>query len=203
MATVSATSSGGRLARFVPAATWLRSYQRPYLRPDVVAGLTIWAVVVPQAIAYAQIAGLPPQAGLFTAFAGTLAYGLLGTSRQLVVSPTSGSAAVSAAIVAPIALDDPERFMDLSMTLAILAGAVFILLGIWKMGFVSQFVATAVQAGFLFGLGMTIIIGQSTKLFGVSGEEGNFFEQCAHLLSSLDETNGWTLAIGLPAFPLL
>jgi sulfate permease, SulP family len=80
----------------------------------VVAALTTWALVVPQAIAYAQIAGLPPQAGLFTAFAGLLGYALLGTSRQLVVSPTSSTAAISAALVAPVAMGDATRFGSLS-----------------------------------------------------------------------------------------
>jgi MFS superfamily sulfate permease-like transporter len=94
----------------VPAVGWLRHYRRAWLGGDLVAALTTWALVVPQAIAYAQIAGLPPQAGLFAAFAGLLGYGLFGTCRQLIVSPTSSTAAISAAIVAPVALGDPERF---------------------------------------------------------------------------------------------
>jgi sulfate permease, SulP family len=87
----------------VPAVGWLRHYRRAWLGGDLVAALTTWALVVPQAIAYAQIAGLPPQAGLFAAFAGLLGYGLFGTCRQLIVSPTSSTAAISAAIVAPVA----------------------------------------------------------------------------------------------------
>jgi high affinity sulfate transporter 1 len=181
----------------LPIATWLPAYQRAWLKPDLIAGVTVWAVVVPQAIAYAQIAGLPPQAGLFTAFAGSLAYGLFGTSHQLVVSPMSGAAAVSAALVAPLALGDPERYVDLSAALAILAGLIFIVLGWWKAGFISQFVAPAVQAGFLFGLGLTIIVGQAAKLLGVSDDEGSFFQQLRHLLAHLDETNGWTAVLGL------
>ena len=117
---------------------------------------------MPQAIAYAQIGFDARRRRLFTAFAGALAYGLFGTSRQLVVSPMSGSAAVSAAIVAPMAGSDIERYAGLSALLAIEAGG--ILLGWWKAGFVSQFVAVAVQTGFLFGLGMTIIVGQTFKL---------------------------------------
>jgi SulP family sulfate permease len=185
------------LVQALPISTWLPTYKRDWLRADVIAGLTIWAVVVPQAIAYAQIAGLPPQAGLFTAFAGALAYGLFGTSRQLVVSPMSGSAAVSAAIIAPIAGSNIERYAGLSALLAIEAGIIFILLGWWKAGFVSQFVAVAVQTGFLVGLGMTIIVGQTFKVLGISGKDGTFFQQLWHMLKNLDETSGWTAVVGL------
>jgi sulfate permease, SulP family len=181
----------------LPISSWLPTYKKDWLRFDLIAGLTVWAVVVPQAIAYAQIAGLPPQAGLFTAFAGALAYALFGTSRQLVVSPMSGSAAVSAAIVAPMTDGDLKRYAGLSALLAIEAGVIFIILGWWKAGFVSQFVAVAVQTGFLFGLGMTIIVGQAAKILGVPGGEGSFFQQLWQLLKKLDDTSGWTLVIGL------
>ena len=100
----------GRLARLVPALDWLAHYRRAWLRGDVGAALTTWALVVPQAIAYAQIADLPPQAGLFAAFAGLLGYALLGSSRQLIVSPTSSTAAITAALVAPVAAGDVARF---------------------------------------------------------------------------------------------
>jgi SulP family sulfate permease len=188
---------------WLPIAAWLPSYQRSWLKADLVAGLTVWALVVPQAIAYGQIAGLPPEAGLSAAFAGMLGYALLGTSRQLVVSPTSSTDAVSAAIVAPMALGDPSRYPVLSAALAILTGVIFILLGRWQAGFISQFIATAVQAGFMFGLGLTIIVGQAVKLLGISGGEGDFFPQLWHLLTHLDETNAWTLAIGLASLAAL
>jgi SulP family sulfate permease len=137
----------------VPALDWLRHYRRAWLRGDVVAALTTWALVVPQAIAYAQIARLPPQAGLFAAFAGLVGYALFGTCRQLVVSPTSSTAAISAAIVAPVALGDADRFADLSAALAMLVGGVLIGLGALRMGFVSRFISAGVQVGFMFGLG--------------------------------------------------
>jgi len=181
----------------IPIARWLPKYNKDWLRFDLIAGVTVWAVVVPQAIAYAQIAGLPPQAGLFTAFAGALAYAIFGTSRQLVVSPMSGSAAVSAAIVAPLADGDLKRYAGLSALLAIEAGVIFIILGWWKAGFVSQFVAVSVQTGFLFGLGMTIIVGQATKILGVPSGQGSFFQQLWQLLHKLDDTHGSTLVIGL------
>jgi SulP family sulfate permease len=194
---------GGRLARLVPALDWLGHYRRAWLRGDVVAALTTWALVVPQAIAYAQIAQLPPQAGLFAAFGGLLGYGLFGSSRQLIVSPTSATAAISAALVAPVALGDPARFRTLSAALAILVGIVLVVLGVLHVGFVSRFISAAVQAGFMFGLGLTIIVGQVPALLGVSKGGGDFFPQLWHLLTHLGDANGWTAAIGLASLALL
>ena len=201
MTTSGETPPGGRLTRLVPALDWLGHYRRTWLRGDVVAALTTWALVVPQAIAYAQIAQLPPQAGLFAAFGGLLGYGVFGSSRQLVVSPTSATAAISAALVAPVALGDTARFRDLSAALAILVGVVLVVLGILHVGFVSRFISAAVQAGFMFGLGLTIIAGQVPALLGVSKGGGDFFPQLWHLLTHLGDTNGWTAAIGLAAWP--
>jgi high affinity sulfate transporter 1 len=191
------------LAGYLPILTWLPAYRRAWLRADLLAALTVWALVVPQAIAYAGIAGLPPEAGLFTTFAGLLGYALVGTSRQLVVSPTSSTALISATLVAPLALGDADAYADLSAALAIMLCVVFVLLGIWRMGFVSQFIATSVQVGVMFGLGMTIIVGQAGKITGVALEDGTFFEQLRDLVTHLDQTNGWTLAVGLGSLAAL
>ena len=140
-------------ARRLPLFSSLGGYDRAWLRGDLVAALTTWALVVPQAIAYAQIAGLPPEAGLFAAFAGLLGYGLLGTCRQLVVSPTSSTAAISAAIVAPVALGDPDRYAAASAALAILVGVVLIALAQLRMGFVSRFIPPASRSASCSGWG--------------------------------------------------
>jgi MFS superfamily sulfate permease-like transporter len=168
----------------LPVATWLPGYQREWFKSDLIAGLTVWALVVPQAIAYAQIAGLPPEAGVFASFAAPLGYALSGTSRQLICGPTSATAAISAALVGPAVVDHPEDFAAMSAALAILCGAVFFLLGRLKMGFFSQFIASAVQIGFLFGLGMTIIIGQLFKVFGISGNDGPFYKPLWHFFEA-------------------
>ena len=152
--------------------------------------------MVPQAIAYAQIAGLPPETGLYAAAAGLAGYGLLGTSKQLIVSPTSSTAAISASLVAAIALDDASRNGPLSAALAMLVGVVFLILGLAGIGFIARFIPTAVQVGFMFGLGLTIIVGQLTKILGVPSTEGTFFNQLSELLGELGSVNGWTLALG-------
>ena len=186
------------LSSKLPIVGWLSTYQRSWLRNDLVAGVSTWALVVPQAVAYGQIAGLPAQSGLAAAFAGPFAYALLGTSRQLIVSPTSSTAAVSAALVAPVALGDPERFIALSAGLAIFTGLALVVLGIFKLGFVSQFLSTAVQVGFMIGLGLTIGVGQAFDLLGLSSPaEEDFFPRLVSLIGQLPEANPWTVALGL------
>jgi len=182
--------------RSFPLFAWLRGYDRSWLRPDLIAALTTWALVVPQSIAYAQIAGLPPQAGLFTAFAALLGYAALGTCRQLVVSPASAPAALSASIVGAMALGDPARFASLSSALALLVGIAFIAYGWLKLGFVSQFITSSVQTGLMFGLGMTIITGQLPKLLGTPAVSGTFIEEAAGVVRGLGAVNLWTLALG-------
>jgi MFS superfamily sulfate permease-like transporter len=192
-----------RVAAWLPAAEWLPRYKPAWLRRDLLAALTVWALVVPQAIAYGEIAGLPPQSGLFAAAAGLLGYGLLGTCRQLIVSPTSSTAAISASLVGAIALNDQERFGALSATLAMSCGLVFLVLGALRLGFVSRFIPTAVQAGFMFGLGLTIIVGQSAKILGVPGVEGTFFAQLGEIVGELGAADVWTIALGVAALAAL
>jgi high affinity sulfate transporter 1 len=191
------------IGRWLPILDWLPRYQPSWLRYDGIAALTVWAVVVPQAIAYAQIAGLPPEAGLVAAMGGLLAYGILGTSRQLVVSPTSSTAAISAAIITPLAMGDADRFAALSATLAIGCGIALVVFGWLKMGFLSRFIPTAVQAGFMVGLGLTIIVGQLPKLLGTPAVSGDFLAELEGLLPTLGQMNGWTVAIGLGSLAML
>lgn len=195
--------AGVKQAAGFPVLGWLKGYDRAWLRFDLIAALTTWALVVPQAIAYGQIAGLPPQAGIFTAFAGLLVYALLGTSRQLIVTPMSAIAAISAAAVAPLAMGDVGRFAALSATLAIVAGCLMILFGILKLGFVSQFIATAVQSGLMFGLGLTIVATQVPKILGIPGGDGTFIDQVVNIVRGIGGLNAWTLVLGVASLVFL
>ena len=157
-------------ARLVPG--WVRSYERPWLRPDFIAGVVIWSVVTPQAVAYAQIAGLPPEAGLMAAPPAMLAYAWFGTSRQLVVSATTATSAVSAAAIGPLAHGDPARFAALSAALALVTGVVLVAGGALRLGAISDFISKPVMTGFLFGLGMVITLAQLPSLLGVKPARG-------------------------------
>jgi sulfate permease, SulP family len=187
--------SASGFAAWVPAASWLPRYDRTWLRPDTIAAVTVWAVVVPQAIAYAQIAGVPPGTGLFAAAAGLVGYGLLGTSKQIIVSPTSSTAAISASIVGAVAAGAVDRFGVLSAALAMLAGIALIIMGWARLGFVARFIPHAVHVGFMFGLGLTIIVGQAAKILGVPGTSGTFGEQLGQITASVAATGVNLLAI--------
>jgi SulP family sulfate permease len=183
-----------RAARLVPA--WMTDYERSWLRYDVVAGLVIWSVVTPQAVAYAQIAGLPAQAGLMAAPGALIGYALLGTSRQLVVIATTATSAVSAATVGPLAHGDTASFAALSAALAIVTAIVLIAAGVLHLGAIADLVSKPVMTGFLFGLGLTISIAQLPSVFGVAPGHGNFFPQLRQLIDHLDSIHWVTLAVG-------
>lgn len=199
MATAAASVTPRR--RLLPP--WITSYQRPWLRPDVIAGLVIWSVVTPQAVAYAQIAGLPPQAGLMAAPGAMAAYALLGTSRQLVVSATTATSALSAATVGPLAHGDVAAFAALSAMLAIVVGVVLVAGGALRLGAVADLVSKPVMTGFLFGLGLTIMISQVTSLLGIPPSDGSFFPRLRDLVDHLDDIHTTTLAVGAGSLAVL
>ena len=176
--------------------SWVRTYQRGWLGPDLVAGLVVWSVVTPQAVAYAQIADLPPQAGLIAAPGAMLGYALLGTSRALIVSATTATSALSAAAVGPLAGGDPARFAALSAALAILTGIVALVAGLLRAGAVTDLISTPVTTGYMFGLGLVIALGQMPALVGVDIPDGDFFPQLADLVRAFDGVHGWTLVVG-------
>lgn len=174
----------------------LQGYRRAWVRADVVAGLTVWAVLVPEALAYATIAGVPPVVGLYAAIPSLVLYAAAGSSRHLVVGPMSATAALSAAAVAPLAGADPAVYLALTTALAILTGLFGLLAGLLRLGFIASFISGPVLKGFIVGLALTILIGQVPKFFGVPKSEGNFFQQTWGLLTHLGEIQGPTLLVG-------
>lgn len=180
----------------VPVFSSLRGYQRPWLTADLVAGLTVWAVLVPEALAYATIAGVSPVVGLYAAVPALVLYAALGSSRHLVVGPMAASAALSAAAVADIAARTGADFTQLTIALALVTGVLGLLAGLARLGFLASFISEPVLKGFIIGLALTILVGQLPKLFGVPKTEGDFFEQTWGLVGELGDTQGWTLLVG-------
>ncbi|MGK9274006.1 SulP family inorganic anion transporter [Williamsia muralis] len=174
----------------------LRGYRRAYVRPDVVAGLTVWAVLVPEALAYAAIAGVPAVVGLYAAVPALVLYAAAGSSRHLVVGPMSATAALSAAMVGPIAEGNPQLFVAATAAIALVAGLVALLAGTLRMGFIASFISEPVLKGFIVGLALTIIIGQVPKLVGAPKGSGNFFEQAWAFLRDVPEADGLTALLG-------
>ena len=175
---------------------WLRAYQRPWLTRDAVAGLTLWALVVPEAMAYASIAGVPPQFGLYSVPLAVLAYSWLGSSSRLFVGPSSTIAALTATAVAPLAAAASDQYVVLTAVLSLLTGAIFIVLAVLRMGFISRLFAEPVLDGFIVGLGIYVAVGQLPKLVGTEKHEGNTLQQLSGLLSDVASWNTATLVVG-------
>ena len=187
----------------LPIRHWLPSYQRRWLRPDFIAAAAVWAVLVPEGIAYASLAGMPPATGLFAALAPLLAYAVFGTCRQLTVGPSSAVAAYSAAAVAQLALGDSGRFIGLSALLALLVGALLLVAGLARIGFIADFFARPVLTGFVAGLALVIGVGQLSKLLGVEGGGTGFFGKLGVLALQLGDINVTTLVIGLVSLAVI
>ncbi|MGU3584630.1 SulP family inorganic anion transporter [Rhodococcus sp. C26F] len=181
----------------------LRGYRSRWLRADLVAGLTVWAVLVPEALAYAGIAGVAPVVGLYAAVPALVLYAAAGSSRHLIVGPMSATAALSAAIVAPLAGGDTSRYLALTTTLAIVTGVVGLLAALLRLGFIASFISEPVLKGFIVGLALTIIIGQVPTLIGIDKTDGNFFEQGWGILTDLGEVQWRAAALGTTALVLV
>jgi len=191
------------IRRYVPVLTWLPAYHRGFLRFDLIAGATIWGLLVPESIAYAGLAGLPPEAGLYTLLATLAAYAIFGTSRQLVAGATSAAAVLIASGVAAIQPAGAEEYAAAGAAMVIFCGLLFLVAGFLRLGFVAQFLSVPVMAGFIFGLAIFVTVKQLPKLFGIEGSTGDTIRQFVHLLTHLDETSWLTLAIGVSALALL
>ncbi len=197
--------AAGRLQRWAPGVRAARSYERSWLRSDLVAGVVLAAILVPQGMAYAELAGLPAVTGLYTTIACLIGYALFGPSRVLVLGPDSSISPLIFAAITPllVAGGDPGTAIALAGMLAILVGLVEIGLGIGKLGFVADLLSKEVQVGYMNGLAITIIVGQLPKLFGFSTDAGGFLDEIKKFVEGLDQTNTTTLLVGLSVLAVL
>jgi SulP family sulfate permease len=185
----------------MPVPMWLRSYRVSWFRWDLIAGLTTAAVVIPQAMAYATIAGLPVEYGLYTALVPMVVYSLLGTARCLSVSTTSTIALLTASGIA-LAPEGAEP-AEVAAVLAVEVGLLLVIAGFLRLGFLSSFISRPVLAGFKIGMGLTVAASQLGKIMGVSISGETFFPKITSAASQVDDTNPWTLAIALTSFAIL
>jgi len=179
----------------------LADYLRSSLRGDLIAGLTVWAVLVPEALAYATIAGVSPVIGLYAAPPALILYAAFGSSRHLVVGPMAATAALSAAIVADVSTDG--SFAAMTAALAIVTGLLALAAGLLRLGFLANFISEPVLKGFIVGLALTIIVGQVPKLLGVDKVEGDFFEQLWGVVRAVGDTHWLTLVVGLASLAVV
>ena len=186
-----------RLAEFVPITGWLPRYERSYLGGDVLAALAVWAVLVPQAVAYAGLAGAPPQAGLFTALAAGVLYAVFGTCRELDVGPSSTVAITAAAALVPgVAAFPSQQYPVVLAALAGLTGLTLLAAGALRLGRVADFLARPVLIGFISGIGVVIIVGQLPKLLGLPVVSGNVPETLWRTIESLGDISWQTTVVG-------
>src|SRR5215813_5074026 len=183
--------------RLLPILDWLPAYQRAWLLPDFLAGLAVWAVMVPEGMAYSGIVGVPPIVGLYTIVPPLIAYAVFGTSRLLVVGPDTATGLISALTVGAIAAQGTAEFNALTSTLAILIGAFFLLFGALRMGWVAAFIPTPVMRGFIEGLVCVTIIGQVPHVLGIEVTSGNFFTKLWLILQHLSDISLAPVLTGL------
>src|SRR5688572_5346655 len=181
----------------------LRGYRREWLRNDVAAGLSVAAVALPTAIAYAQLAGFPPVVGLYTSILPLVVYALFGTSRQLIVNPDAATCAMVAAIVAPMAGGDSDLYTALAVALAVFSGVACIVAGLFRLGFFADFLGKPVLVGFMNGIAISIVLGQIGKVFGFPIESGRILPRLAEFVAKLPDTHVPTLAVGLGTFAVM
>src|SRR5690349_24360310 len=192
------------IERWVPGARAARGYRRPWLRPDVVAGLVLAAILVPQGMAYAELAGLPAVTGLYTTIGCLVGYAIFGPSRVLVLGPDSSvSPLIFAAIVPLAAPGDIQTRVALAGMLALLVALIEIAMGIGKLGFIADLLSSEVQVGYMNGLAITIVVGQLPKLFGFSTDADGFVDEVREFVTHLDETHAATLVVGLSCLVVL
>jgi SulP family sulfate permease len=190
--------------KHIPILGWLPSYPSSWLRGDLLAGMTTAAVVSPQAMAYATLAGLPVEVGLYASLTPMVVYALLGTSRVLSVSVTSTISLLTATVLATtVSTGDPVEILVAAGTLAVIVGLLLILAGLFRLGFLANFISAPVLAGFKAGIGVVILVGQIGKALGFSVPKGGFVETVLQTIRGLDEANGAALLIALLVLAIL
>ena len=183
--------------KWLPGVRVLRTYQKAWLPADLVAGLVLCTLLVPQGMAYAELAGLPAIVGLYTTVVCLVAYAIVGPSPYLILGPDSSLGPMIAATILPLAAGNSEKAVVLAGMLALMIGLINVAAGLAKLGFVADLLSKPVRVGYLTGLAITIFVGQLPKLFGFSTDADGLVHEVAAFVSNLDETKPWALGVGL------
>lgn len=191
------------LSRWLPGLANLLHYRREWFHADLQAGLSVAAIQIPIAIAYAQIVGLPPQYGLYACVLPMMVYALIGSSRQLMVGPDAATCAMIAGAVAPLAMGDPQRIAELSVIVTVLVGVMLIAAGVARAGFIASFFSRPILIGYLNGIGLSLIAGQLSKVVGFKIEGDGFILSLINFVQRLGEIHWLTLLIGVAGLGLL
>ena len=194
--------SEGRIARFLPIAGWLPSYDRRSLRGDLAAGAAVTALVVPKNLGYAGIAGVPLQNGLYAVAVGGIVYALFATSRHISTGPSSGLAAVAGAAVLTTGVEG-DQAAELVAAITLATGLLFLLFALFRLGWIARFLSKAVITGFLAGAAVDVVIGELPKLTGTDADGDNAWRELGSWIGSLGDTHGTTLLVGAGSLALI
>jgi SulP family sulfate permease len=189
--------------RFTPNLDRLRHYERAWLRPDILAGIAVAAYLIPQVMAYAEVAGLPPVVGLWAVSVALLVYAVVGSSRQLSVGPESTTALMTAVIVAPLAGGDPARYVALSAGLAVVVGGLCLLARLARLGFLADLLSKPVLVGYMAGIAVLMIVSQLEKVTGVPVSGDGVVAEIRSFLGGLDRLHPPTALVAGGVLTLL
>ena len=202
-APVANSAAISRVARFAPGLAALLAYRRTDLRYDLAAGLSVAAVALPVGVAYAELTGLPPVTGLYASILPAVAYAIFGTSRQLIVGPDAATCAMTAAAVAPLAAGNPELYLSFTVALTLLAGLMCIAASFLRAGALADFLSKPILTGYLAGVALSILLGQTGKLTGFELHSRGIVPHLLELVDKLGLTHWPTLAVGAGTFAVL
>src|SRR5437763_1268708 len=189
--------------QYFPPLVWLRDYRAGWLPSDVVAGVTLAAYAIPVSLAYAGLAGLPPQVGIYGYLLGGLGYALLGSSRQLAIGPTSAISLMIAGSIGAMAEGDAARYAQIASLAGFTVALLCLISWLFRLSMLVRLISDSILVGFKAGAGLTIMMTQLPSLFGVAGGGHNFFERAVLLAGQLGHTHYLVLALGLVAILLL
>ena len=184
------------LSSYLPITKWARNYNKDWLRPDIIAGITVGAFTIPEVIAFVSLANLPPEVGLYSAMVALFVYMVFGSSRQLSMGPTSTLSILVGATLGSLMIPNISQYLMIVSIIAVGTGVLALISWALKMGFIVKFISKTVLTGFLAGIALFIASGQLPKLLGIPGTSGNFFDRIYYILINISQTNIYTLAIG-------
>src|SRR4029079_9694122 len=192
-----------RLTQYLPMAKWLAEYRPAWLRSDITAGVTLAAYAIPVSLAYAGLAGLPPQVGVYGYLLGGLGYALLGSSRQLAIGPTSAISLMIAGTVGAMADGDAQRYAQIASLVAFTVAALCLFAWLLRLSALVKLISDSILVGFKAGAGLTIAMTQLPSLFGVKGGGHNFFDRAWLLAGQFGQIHYLILIVGVVAIGLI
>jgi SulP family sulfate permease len=195
--TQAANTSG--LARYLPIVSWLPNYDRAWLKTDLIAGLSVWALMVPTSLGYAAISGVPVQYGLYAAAVGLIAFALFTTSKQVNQGPSSSTAAVLGAAVLTVASAGSDEAVAIAAAIVLTTGILYLIMYLFKLGWISEFLSSSVLTGFTFGVAINVAAGELFKITGTESGGTNTWTKLWAWITSLPEANLTTLVVGVAA----